>query len=129
MYCASICRIALLYIESRKRGKPITSYNMLKKILNNIKQFCSKKVVKQVIILNKHFSVHFTPMLILVLVTGQYGWMIWLAKVTKVTYRSVDHEDGGNTTVITEKMQEYNAVSFIIFKFVLLDAWLNFIQV
>uniref|UniRef100_K1QTU6 Deleted in malignant brain tumors 1 protein n=1 Tax=Magallana gigas TaxID=29159 RepID=K1QTU6_MAGGI len=53
-------------------------------------------------------------MLILVLVTGQYGWMIWLAKVMKVTYRSVDHEDGGNTTVITEKMQEYNAVNSML---------------
>lgn len=68
-------------------------------------------------------------MLILVLVTGQYGWMIWLAKVMKVTYRSVDPMDGENTTVVTVKMRESNAVSFKTVKFILLDAWLNFIQV
>lgn len=32
MYCAIICRSALLYIVGRKKDKPITSYNMLKKI-------------------------------------------------------------------------------------------------
>lgn len=44
------------------------------------KQFLVKiKVVKQFIILNKHFSVHFSPMLIMVPVTGRYGWIIWVA--------------------------------------------------
>lgn len=125
MYCESICRSALLYIEGRKREKPITSYNMLKKF----KQFFSKQKVVKVIILNKHFSVHFTPMLILVLVTGQYGWMILLAKVMKVTYRSVDPMDGENTTVAIVRMQEYNAVSVIHVEFNLHNAWLNFVQV
>lgn len=68
-------------------------------------------------------------MLILVLVTGQYGWMIWLAKVMKVTYRSVDPVDGENTTVVTMKMQEYNAVSVIHVEFNLLAFWLSFVQV
>lgn len=77
MYSASIYRSALLYIELRKRKKPITSYNMLEK---TFKQFLVKiKVVKQFIILNKHFSVHFSPMLIMVPVTGRYGWIIWVA--------------------------------------------------
>lgn len=44
------------------------------------KQFLVKiKVVKQFIILNKHFSVHFSPMFIMVPVTGRYGWIIWVA--------------------------------------------------
>lgn len=68
-------------------------------------------------------------MLILVPETGRYGWMIWVAKVMKVTYRSVDPMDGENTTVVTVKMQEYNAVSVIIVKIILLDASLNFIKV
>lgn len=68
-------------------------------------------------------------MLILVLVTGQYGWMIWLAKVMKVTYRSVDPVDGENTTVVTMKMQEYNAVSVIHVEFNLLAFWLSYVQV
>lgn len=77
MYSASIYRSALLYNERRKRKKPITSYNMLEK---TFKQFLVKiKVVKQFIILNKHFSVHFSPMLIMVPVTGRYGWIIWVA--------------------------------------------------
>lgn len=68
-------------------------------------------------------------MLILVLVTGQYGWMISLAKVMKVTYRSVDPVDGENTTVVTMKMQEYNAVSVIHVEFNLLAFWLSYVQV
>lgn len=68
-------------------------------------------------------------MLILVLVTGQYGWMIWLAKVMKVTYRSVDPVDGENTTVVTMKIQEYNAVSVIHVEFNLLAFWLSYVQV
>lgn len=68
-------------------------------------------------------------MLILVLVTGQYGWMIWLAKVMKVTYRSVDPVDGENTTVVTMKMQGYNAVSVIHVEFNLLAFWLSYVQV
>lgn len=39
MYCASICRSALLYIKGRKREKPITSYNTFKKYF---KQFLAK---------------------------------------------------------------------------------------
>lgn len=65
---------------------------------------------------------------ILVRVTGRFGWMIWLAKVLKVTYRSVDQMDGGNTTVVTVKMQEYNAVSLIHLEFNLLDFWLSCIS-
>lgn len=68
-------------------------------------------------------------MLILVLVTGQYGWMIWLAKVMKVRYRSVDPVDGENTTVVTMKMQGYNAVSVIHVEFNLLAFWLSYVQV
>lgn len=57
-------------------------------------------------------QVHFTPMHILVRVTGQFGWIIWIAKVMKVKYRIVDPTDGENTTVVTVKMQEYNVLPF-----------------
>lgn len=68
-------------------------------------------------------------MLILVLVIGRYGWMIWLAKDLKVTYRSVDQMDGEYTTVVIVRMQEYNAVSKTIVKFDVIDAWHSYVQV
>lgn len=68
-------------------------------------------------------------MLILVRVTGQYGWMMWLAKDMKVTYRSVDQLDGEYTTVVIMRMQGYNAVSLLIVKFDVIDAWLNSVKV
>lgn len=77
--------------------------------------------------LKKHiFLVHFTPMHILVRVTGQFGWIIWIAKVMKVKYRIVDPTDGENTTVVTVKMQGYNVVSVIHVEFNLLDFWLSY---
>lgn len=63
---------------------------------------------------------------ILVRVTGQFGWIIWIAKVMKVKYRIVDPTDGENTTVVTVKMQGYNVVSVIHVEFNLLDFWLSY---
>lgn len=65
----------ILNVEKERNRSRV--YNMLEK---TFKQFLVKiKVVKQFIILNKHFSVHFSPMLIMVPVTGRYGWIIWVA--------------------------------------------------